>query len=69
MRNDNCKKGNIKETSIKFAKWCASYNIANQGDKWISKALCSWGHKKAYTLEELFDKFIKENNELERRMD
>ena len=58
-------KEKIKETSIKFAEWCASYGIASDGDKWISGALWSWGHQKTYTLGELFDKFIKENNELE----
>ena len=62
----NGKKEEIKETSIKFAEWCASYGIASYGDKWVAGSLWSWGHQKAYTLEELFDKFIEEkNNELE----
>ena len=56
------KKEKIKKTSIKFAEWCASYGIAKYGDKWISGALWSWGHQKAYTLEELFGKFIEEKN-------
>ena len=59
-------KTRIKKTSIKFAEWCASYGIASHGDKWVAGALWSFGHQKAYTLEELFDKFIEEkNNELE----
>jgi len=55
------KKEKIKETSIKFAEWCASYGIARHGEKWVSGALLSYGHQKAYTLGELFDRFIKEN--------
>ena len=59
------KKEKIKKTAIEFAEWCASYGIAKHGDKWVAGSLWSWGHQKAYTLEELFNKFIKENNELE----
>ena len=53
----------IKETAVEFARWCAKYSITDYGDKWISSALWSWGHQKAYTLEELFDKFIEENKQ------
>ena len=48
--------------AIDFAEWCAKYGITDYGDKWVSGALWSWGHQKAYTLEELLDKFKEETN-------
>lgn len=53
-------KEKTKKTSIKFVEWCVSYGLAKYGDKWISGALWDFGHQKAYTLEEIFDKFIEE---------